>query len=103
MYTIEPDFKRTAETLSPNIQLLSSVLKVKPSNVRPSPHVYRPVNQVPTTIYRLNVRMYIAKPSIYKLSGWGCLYFHATYLKILIVWSCLYVRHFYFEVGIIVI
>ena len=54
MYTIEPDFKRTAETLSPNIQLLSSVLKVKASNVRSSPHVYRPVNQVPTQLNHEN-------------------------------------------------
>ena len=47
MHPIEPDFKTTAETLSPNIQLLSSVLKVKAPSVRSSPHVYRAVNQVP--------------------------------------------------------
>lgn len=50
MHTIEPDFKTTAEALSSNIQLLSSVLKVKAPNVRPSPHVYRHDNQVPTQL-----------------------------------------------------
>jgi hypothetical protein len=50
MHPTEPDFKTTAETLSPNIQLLSSVLKVKAPNVRPSPHVYRAVNQVQTQL-----------------------------------------------------
>lgn len=50
MYLIERDFVTTAETLNPNSQLLSAVLKVKAPNVRPSYHVDIAANKVPTQL-----------------------------------------------------